>query len=336
MKKCNWIWIIGVSLLALTGCHTVPEEKQAGKDIPTKQIEQPDEERNPFDLSEIEKSGQIIQASYGWTVANYDPSIRKIDLEEKTSIDLVMEIDSTNACEVGYMIFVDGIPQQYRVGEAEGYLIPVNCGKGVSSTTLSVMPAVPDTKKEHTVNFVCLFHPSFRASEKGNHYGNYHNLSQLLPWKISGTLSQTDAAISTNVTYQPLPQEVKEQYIRVNRDGTVIKQYETVLYSKFYQNGSEMEQFDGRENTQLVLFGGEECSYRVSFFVDHCPATVFDGAAYVDVTMKNEEMAILDLDFSETMFADYSCAYAVLCPLDSTGNDADRLVEKTASITLFP
>ena len=71
MKKYNWIWIIGICLLALTGCHTAQEEKQAGKDIPMKQIEQPEEEKNPFDLSEIEKSGQIIQASYGWTVAPF-------------------------------------------------------------------------------------------------------------------------------------------------------------------------------------------------------------------------------------------------------------------------
>lgn len=115
-----------------------------------------------------------------------------------------MEIDSTSACEVGYMMFIDGIPQKYRIGEKEGYLIPVNCDKGVSSTTLSAVPKVLDTKKEHTVNFVCLFQPGFRVSEEENHYGNYHNLSQLLPWKISGSLEQTDAAISTNVTYQPL------------------------------------------------------------------------------------------------------------------------------------
>lgn len=246
-----------------------------------------------------------------------------------------MEIDSTSACEVGYMMFIDGIPQKYRIGEKEGYLIPVNCDKGVSSTTLSAVPKVLDTKKEHTVNFVCLFQPGFRVSEEENHYGNYHNLSQLLPWKISGSLEQTDAAISTNVTYQPLSKTIKEQYTGVNQDGTVIKQYETVLYSKFYQNGSETERLDGSENTQLVLFGGEECSYRVSLFVDHYPVAAFDDMTYADVTMKNEEMAILDFDLSKSTFADYSCVYAVLCPLESGENDVEQLVKKTASITLF-
>lgn len=336
MKKSIWIPIVAICLMVLTGCQTAPEEKQAAKELPTKQAEKEEkEEKNPFDLSEIEKSGQTIQASYGWTVANYDASLRKIDLEGENSMDLVMEIDSTNVCEVGYMMFIDGIPQKYRIGEKEGYLIPVNCDKGSSSTTLRVMPVVLDREKEHTANFVCLFQPSFRVSEEENHYGNYHNLSQLLPWKVSGNLGQTDVTISTNVTYQPLPESVKEQYIRVNRDGTVIKQYETVLYSKFYQNGSETERLEGSENTQLVLFGGEECSYRVSLFVNHYPVAAFDGMTYADVAMKNEEMAILDFDLSEIVFDDYSCVYAVLCPLNSGENDVERLVEKTASITLF-
>lgn len=335
MKKCNRMWILGMCVLALAGCQTAPKEKQAEKNIPTKKIEQPEEEKNPFDLEAIEKSGQIIQASYGWTVANYDDSVRKLDLGEKTSMDLEMEIDSTNACEVGYMMFIDGIPQQYQMDEEESYLIPVDCEKGVSSTTLKVTPMVPESNKEHTVNFVCLFQPSFRVSEEENHYGNYHSMSQLLPWRISGTLSETDTTISTNVTYQPITEEIKEQYVRVNRDGTVRKLYETVLYSMFYQNGTETERFDGGENAQLVLFGGEECSYRISLFVDHQPVAAFNGAAYADVTMKNEQMAVIDLDFSEIAFEDYSCLYAILCPVSSMGNDADQMVEKTPSITLF-
>ncbi|MCH5273190.1 MAG: hypothetical protein J1E35_05905 [Lachnospiraceae bacterium] len=335
MKKCNRMWMVGICMLVLAGCQTTPESKKGEQALLTKQVEQPEEEKNPFDLEEIEKSGQIIQASYGWTVANYDPSIRRIDLGEETSTDLIMELESRNACEVGYMMFIDGIPQQYRMGEKEGYLIPVDCEQGVSSAALNVTPTVPDTEKEHIVNFVCLYHPSFRVSEEETHYGNYHNLSQLLPWKISGTFSETDIAIVTDVTYQPIPEDIKEQYVRVNRDGTVVKQYETVLYSKFYQNGTETERFDGGENTQLVLFGGKECSYRVSLFVDHHPVAAFSGAEYIDVTMKNEQMAVMDLDFSEELISDYSCVYAILCPLDSMGNDADRLVEKTASITLF-
>ena len=266
---------------------------------------------------------------------NYDASVRKMDLGEESSMNLVMEIDSTNACEVGYMMFIDGIPQQYRIGEEEGYVIPVDCEKGVTSTTLKVVPTVPDAEGNHIVNFACMYYPSFRVSEEESHYGSYHNLSQLLPWRIRGALSETDTAINTNVMYQPISEEIKEQYVRVNRDGTVRKLYESVLYSMFYQNGAETERFDGGENTQLVLFGGEECSYRVSLFVDHRPVAVFDGMAYADVTMKNEQMVIIDLDFSEIAFEDYSCLYAILCPVSSMGNDADQMPEKTASVTLF-
>lgn len=332
MKKNNWMWILGIGMLVLTGCQTAGGPKQEEQSALTKQTV---EDNNPFDLEALEESGQIIEAAYGWAVANYDGSIREIDLGEGSSAELMMEVDSSGACEVGYMIFVDGIVQQYEIGDEESYLIPVDCNKGISNAVLNVTPVVADRKEEHILNFVCLYHPSFRVSAEETHYGNYHRMSQLLPWKISGVFDEKDVTISTDVIYQPISEDIKEKYIRVNHDGTVIKQYETVLYSKFYQNGMETERFQGSENTQLVLFGGEECSYRVSLFVNHRPVAAFSGAEYIDVTMKNEQMAVIDLDFSEVAISDYSCLYAILCPLDSMGNDADRMVEKTASITFF-
>ena len=330
--KRTWICVLGLLLVMLTGCQGKTE---VPKDEKTGITESAKADDNPFDLEAIEKSGQIIEASYGWVVGNYDPSIRRIDLAAESSANLKMEISCHDTCEVGYLILIDGIPQKYCIGEEEGYVIPVNCEAGDSYTNLQFTPTVQEMGEEHTMNFVCLYHPSFRTSEEEPYYGNYHSMSQLLPWKISGEVFNTETAISKNVTYQSISEEIKEQYVRVNRDGTMIKQYENLLHSKFYQNGTEAEQLDGTENIQLVMFGGEECSYRVSLFVNHQPVEVFSGAKYVDVTMKDEQMAIVNLDFSKVLYSDYSCVYVIMCPLDSVASDADRLVEKTESITLF-
>ena len=332
MKKNKGIWILGIGMLVLTGCQTTEKSRQAE---PSTIMNQTVEEKNPFDLEALEESGQIIEAAYGWTVANYDSTIRKIDVGKASSAELMMEVDSSGACELGYMLFVDGIVQQYEVGDEKSYLVPVECNEGISNEVLNVTPMIEDDREEHILNSVCLYHPSFRVSAEKTHYGNYHRMSQLLPWKISGAFDKADVTISTDVIYQPISEDIKEKYIRVNRDGTVIKQYETMLYSKFYQNDVETQRFQGGENTQLILFGGEECTYRISLFVNHCPVAVFSGAEYIDVTMKKEQMALIDLDFSEIAISDYSCLYAILCPLDSTGNDTDPLVEKTESITFF-
>lgn len=58
MKKSIWIWMLAICLFRLTGCQTAPEETLEEKEIPAKQTEQLEEEKNPFDLSEIEKSGK--------------------------------------------------------------------------------------------------------------------------------------------------------------------------------------------------------------------------------------------------------------------------------------
>lgn len=300
----------------------------------TEQEKQTLKEESPFSPEAIAGLGEALQVFYGWTVENYDNSLRKIDFGEKKSVDLTMEIDSTHACEVGYMIFVDGVPQKYRVGEKEGYVIPVDCEKGISHATLEFPPVVSERKDEHAVIFACMFHPSFRVSEEGNDYGNYHRISQLLPWKISGNFSEQDITISTDVEYRPLTKEIKERYTRENRDGTVVKQYESTLLSMFYQNGTETKKFDGGENTQIILFGGDECTYRVSLFVDHRPIRAFAGAEYADVAVKKDQMAVIDLDLSRVDFSDYSCLYAILWS-DSMEDAEKYIIEKTESVTLF-
>lgn len=302
--------------------------------LSTEQEKQTSKEESPFSPEMIEGLGEALQVFYGWTVANYDSSLKKIDFGEKKSVDIMMEIESTHACEVGYMIFVDGIPQRYRMGEREGYVIPVDCEKGISDATLEFSPVVSEGKEEHTVIFACMFHPNFRISEEEINYGNYHRISQLLPWTISGDFPEEDITISTDVEYRPLTEEIKEQHTRINRDGTVVKQYESTLLSMFCQNGKETERFTGGENTQLVLYGGDERTYRVSLFVDHQPITAFAGAEYADVVVKKDQMAVIDLDLSGVEFSDYSCLYAILWS-DSMRDEEKFIVEKTQSITLF-
>lgn len=291
-------------------------------------------EESPFSPEAIAGQGEALQVFYGWTVANYDSSLRNIDFGEKKSVDLMMEIDSTHACEVGYMIFVDGVPQKYRVGEKEGYIIPIDCEKGISNATLEFAPIVSERKDEYPVIFACMFHPNFRVSEEDMNYGNYHRISQLLPWKINGDFFEEGITISTDAEYCPLTEEIKEQHTRIDRDGTVVKQYASTLLSMFCQNGKETEQIIGGENTQLVLYGGEECTYRISVFVDHQPISAFSGAEYADVTVKKDQMAVIDLDLSGVEFSDYSCLYAILWS-DSMRDGDKFIVEKTESVTLF-
>jgi len=359
MKKRILVMLLGISILATVGCKATEQPENVGgltltegvtptespaptegvtpteMPTPTKEAGTSILEDSPFDLEKIKQSGQEIQDFYGWSLESYDTAGRRIVLEENVSAELVMEMESLNDTEVGYMILVDGIPQVYQIGEKESYLIPVECADGVSREIMVFTPAVAEVKDEHTVHFVCINRPNFRVSEENMDYGTYHSLSQLLPWKINGPLSEADIVIGTEVTYQSISKEIKEQYTTVNRDGTIRKQYENTLYSLFYQNGTETERFDGTEHTQLVLFGGPEGSYRVSLFVDQCPVAAFSGADYVDVSMEKEQMAIIDLDLSRVEISDYSCLYAIVCPIESGEDTIERMVEKTKTITLF-
>lgn len=291
-------------------------------------------EESPFSPEMLESLGETLQVFYSWTVTNYDSSLKRIDFKEENYVDLTMGIESTHDCEVGYMIFVDGIPQKYRMGDEEGYVIPVDCDKGISSATLEFSPVVPEEKEDYNVIFACMFHPGFRASEECMDYGNYHRVSQLLPWKISGDFLKQHISISNEVLYRPLTEEIKERHTRINHDGTIVRQYETALFSKFYQNGTETLKFLGRENTQLVLYGRDECMYRVSLYVDHQPVAAFSGAEYADVVVKKDQMTVIDLDFSEVDLADYSCIYAILWS-DSAKDDGRYMIEKTDSVTFI-
>ena len=189
MKKRILVMVLGISILGIVGCKTAEQPEKAGGSAPTEEVTltespvltervEPTEvptptnkaetsvlEDGPFDLEKIRQSGQQIQDYYVWSVQNDNSAARKIEMGANTPVELIMEMESMNDTEVGYMIFVDGVPQTYEIGGKESYLIPLECASGISEETLTFTPVVPESKDEYTAYFVCINRPNFRVSE---------------------------------------------------------------------------------------------------------------------------------------------------------------------------
>ncbi len=339
--KTKLMIILTVIVSMFAGCaeHRIPASTNTSitdNDISSEDKKEENTiDKNPFDLEKIKKSGVNIDASYGWGIRNYDGNIRNISLGEEDGTDIVIDINASSDCEVGYLLFIDGLPQKYTIEGKEGYNIPVFCSSGETEAVLNIEPIITEDDEEHVLFFACMYNPSFRTSADRPMYGNYHRITHLFPWKISGDFKKSDSEIKNYDDYRNLSEELKEKYMYVKRDGTVRKQYEYAVVTEFCQNGTEGEMFKGTENTQMIVFGGPEQTYRISVFVDNEPAAVFDNAYYMDVTLDSEKMAVLDLDLSGTDFSDYSCLYAFICPIGIQGIESDPFVVVSDSITLF-
>lgn len=340
MKKSKILTTILICIL-LCGCGnqaTEPTTNTTSSDSLTKDLESD----NPFNVEEIEASGQQVDANYGWWVSNYDSTIREIAYDG-SELNLTITVDNADAqCEVGMLVFIDGIAQKYYLTEeAEAsYVIPIQLEEQTQTEfSLHLKPTFGITGTEHEMYLACMYEPSYRTSESNTGYGYYSNILPGLPWNITYEVSEPEVETASCVTYNPISEDIKNQYIKTRNDGTIENTMNTSVISKFTQNDMPLENaiINAEDPIHLQLFGGTVKNYRICVFVDNKLVNAFSGKPYQDVNLDENTMADIEitLDAKTMEINDYSSMYVMLCPIDYEQFDDTFMIEKTDSLILL-
>lgn len=330
MKNIKRIRFILLFVCLLCGC-----EKSVEKELPLV-------EENPFNTEEIENAGQEVSANYGWGVKNYDPEVREIPYSDG-EIRLGLEFSNSGPnCEVGMMIFIDGIPQKYS-NESSGmrsYMNPVNITEKQQEFSIYLEPKFTMKGKKHRMFIACIYEPSYRDKTAKAGFGNFHKISALLPWHIVCKKSYDEKLeVSKGNDLSEIPKSIKEEFARRNEDGQErnILDYETKI--KYFQDNKMVEGFsiNAARDLQIKIFGGETGEYRLSLFVDHELVNAFSGKPYVDISLKKDKMLSIDIpslvDISSA--GKGSCMYVMMCPIDEQRPDEVYELIKMDSIVLM-
>ncbi len=332
-KNISFALFFCLSLL-LMGC--VQKDKSSDMHIQ-------EQSNNPFNLNEMEESGANVQASYGYSIVNYDKENRLIEYKKEEEIlNIEYAIDNSGkSCEVGMIMFMDGIPQSYIVNGVKEYIFPVFLEeKSKKNVSVLYHPSVVDKGAEHRVFFACIYEPHYVASEENNGYGNYHNILPMLPWTLEGQGNILKIDICKEYEVQSMNEEFRSKYIDKNSDGTIRNRLEHTTIFQYLQDGEvtydKINIKDGKAKFQIQAFGDMKITYRLSAFVNNEPVDLFDGCSYLDISVEKDKITVINIDMNidDIKLDKFNSLDVFYAPIETAGGAEDPIVDKVQTISL--
>lgn len=221
---------------------------------------------------------------------------------------------------VGFMVFIDGIPQKYCSENSPEYSyissfdIEENSEK---AHELTVDPIIDNDMSEHIISVSTILAPDFVPPLETPTFGNYHrilrNKSKKLSDEITG-IAATDEYKVLKAENRVLTNEEKEEY--------GLDEYESG-----YTVECDLQQFKRLEKT-FTLKSGENCltstlcaystmpnvqPYRVTVFVNHKPVKINGIYDFIDVTMEGGKISKTEITLENIKVGDF--VYCIAAPL---------------------
>lgn len=350
MKKIL-IAFLSVALL-LTACsqNTSNNKQDTGNNnsSETNQLS----EYDPFAKSDDDTSSSTA-GSFNFGVEWEDGKELTLDYAPTVSFRFFVD-NSGKATDFGLLLFVNGIRQPYRTEEDSEnkiiHIFDVNQDEQ-KVQTIEFEPVVGAKGDEVFVEIVSMFHPDFIQTENSNYEFN-HRISSLWPSKMAVTqetgLSEPNVCSEYEVT--PISDELRQEFNEMGAAGASVGnalddnvyietlKNDVFLTPKDLQEGKgDSKPFTTNDSVTLCMYGGESCKYRVSMYINHELVTgAFDGADYIDMTPSRDSICkkMIDLEKLNFSLEDYNHLYFIAVPFYTNDNFGERMVIKSASVTL--
>lgn len=332
-------FIVALSLILLLLVSFFVKELQKKEIMKEKDIVQKNinREEHISDLFKEAEEKKEIMAQYGYTITNYDKEKRVIDDYHGGEMEVDFKFYNSGAeAEVGIMIYIDGIAQKYKKKGKDdfAYIIPITLEKETDSVErIYFTPEFGANIKEHTMNFECIFMPSYQCNENNRGFGNYHHALPMLTWKIIYDYDGNIPEIFKKFTLQKITKKTVHEYFSVSNNNEW-NELENLKYS-LIQDGKKRNNryidWDASKIASFALMGGESCTYRLSAYINHEPVNIFDGKKYADVDVKKNKITEIKLDIGsiKKKVNNFDSFYIMISPLL---NDDKFTQEKMDSI----
>ena len=252
--------------------------------------------------------------------------------------------------ELGWFLFVGGLPQPTRLETTEGEIFRETAY--MHNFALEFMERIEFYVVFTPVSGIlgervgmiagALLRPDFiPESIQRPAFGIFHALTATIPAEIL----MNSGAQSTWIEYSdfrldPISENIiidEEVYLYTNEsleellvqfpriglspsEGELQLNYEEVIFAH-----------DGQVMLRFFVYGGQEVTNRITFFVNHQPVQIND-ADFIEVSMEHGKMAIIDVAFSlEDDASHFNSLYAIMI----TGGDAQMQdIFKTRTLLL--
>lgn len=352
MQK-TWIFRLVVALVAVVmlaaGCST----KNAGEDG-SSDISNTDS--NPFELDDKDT---VVLGHIGHGLANpeLDETGARLPLRYSGG---ELKLDYTvnaagKAKNVGFLVFVDGIPQPYKINTADSpyeymHIFELEGDDVQTPFSFIFTPVTGKQGETLSVSIASVYNPAFIPDMKEtSSYGSYHDtlesMFSLIFDKDAEALDVSSIPHNEYLSDVRLSAELITKEMMETQGGFVTIDLETLeknVFSRLYFDGAVLSKIDnlqvkdsGTLHVTFQIFGHPGVRYRNTFYINHKPLIGKEGSTFETVLAKGEA-AVIDADIDLGKLEELNTFYVVSVPVNAADFPDDVVVlEKTASILLY-
>lgn len=254
--------------------------------------------------------------SYGFNFGNED-----IDYKDGKLTLSPMLMGGETPTKVGFMVFVDGIPQKYcsEISPEYSYISSFDVEENSERThKLTVDAMVDNDMSEHIISVSTILVPEFVPPLETPTFGNYHRILRNMSKKLSDEITD----IATTNEYKVLKAE--------NRVLTNEEKEEYGLseeYAAGYTVECDLQQFKRLEKTftlksdenslaaTLCAYStqADVLDYRVTVFVNNKPVKINGNYDFIDVKMEGGKISKTEITIENIKEGDF--VYCLAAPL---------------------
>lgn len=259
-----------------------------------------------------------IEASYGFYMNKLGYNGKEIE------VDVTLD-NGIKDCELGIIIFVNGIPQPYYTNDYRDtkYIIPYSINKFTKKNIkIAFTPITGNIGETLTILFGCMLNPSIEATENMKTFGNNHKLLFLEPYFIESKYNYGEVKILKCNNFINLPYQ---------EDNDTYKCIVTI-------DNNEVDRIDIGNKLRLnIELSGKEGNYIILAYINHSLVPIINGKSYYTlVSLKNNQKTIFKIDYEaiNLKLNKYNHMYFIMIPLDKDNIMHSDPLFKTNTIIL--
>lgn len=233
-------------------------------------------------------------------------------------IEFDYRYNSSEDCEMGLQLFVNGILQEFYVNNEKFTVYKTEC-KANTDNVFHVSFTPNTGKKGETASliFANIYNPEIiELNNTVNTFGNNHKISQPMPWgiKMNKDSTTTEPNISKSYKEHKFTQEELNEFTKTLNDGTKASKLDNFMKFEISKDINIISLSD-EKSVVFDLYGNFEGTYRISLYGDFKKIDI-NGNDYLDINVKKNTKYSIKVDTKD--FSDYKNIYAVAVSLDNT------------------
>jgi hypothetical protein len=312
---------------------------------------------NPFELND-EDAVIMGTIGHGFVNPKLDESGRRLPLQYNGGeLEINYYVNASGkAKNVGFLVFVDGIPQPYKFNTTEApyeYMHIINLEEDNKDTPFTFFFTPVKGKQGDTLNvsITSIYNPAFIPDMKEtSSYGGYHEalgvVNPLFFEKNAEALEASkipkyDYLNNVSLSKEPITDKLLEKYNVIQKVD--LETLEKQVFSELYFDGESAMNVDnlqvndsGTLHVNFKLFGHPGVRYRNTFYINHQALSTNDGDTSFEVELAKGEVAVIDAEIDLERLEDFNTFYVVSVPMNAEDFPDDVIVlQKTQSILLY-